>query len=91
MNVGNYIRYSSRTGIRLVLSAWLLSMVVIVYAYTGVLTAYLTVQKLEPTVDTFEQLASSNCRFRITVEKDTLFSNQIMVTLLVHFIIKLYD
>lgn len=60
-------------------------MVVVVYAYTGVLTAYLTLPKLEPTVDTFEQLASSR-RFRITVEKDTLLANQIMVTSLMQSI-----
>lgn len=67
-----------RTSIRMALAAWLLAMVVIVYAYTGVLTAYLTVSKLEPTVDTIEQLASSN-RYRITMERSTLLSKQIMV------------
>jgi len=46
---------------------WLLSMVVLINAYIGTFTARLAVTKLEPTVDTLEDLAASKS-LKMTVE-----------------------
>ena len=42
-------------------------MVVLVYAYTGVLTSLLATPKLEPTVNTWEELAYGG-KLRLTTE-----------------------
>jgi len=52
---------------RLMVALWLLSMVVLINAYIGTFTARLAVVKLEPTVDTLEDLAASKTH-RITIE-----------------------
>jgi len=49
---------------------WLLMMVVLNNSYSGTYTANMAVPKLEPTVDTLEELAASN-NFRITIELNT--------------------
>jgi len=49
---------------------WLLSMVVLINVYTGIYTANMAVPKLEPTVDTLEDLAAST-KFRMTIEMNT--------------------
>ncbi len=46
---------------------WLLCMVVLINAYTGTFTARLAVTKLEPTLETFEDLAVSTV-LKMTVE-----------------------
>jgi len=45
-------------------------MVVLNNSYSGTYTANMAVPKLEPTVDTLEELAASN-NFRITIELNT--------------------
>ena len=55
---------------RLMIALWLLMMVVLDNSYTGTYTANMAVPKLEPTVDTLEELAASN-KFRITIELNT--------------------
>ena len=55
---------------RLMLALWLLSMVVLINVYAGTYTANMAVPKLEPTVDTLEELAASN-KFRMTIEMNT--------------------
>lgn len=59
--------YFVRLHVRITATAWLLAMVVFIYAYSGLLTAMLTVPRLEPIINTLEDLASSS-RFRITKE-----------------------
>lgn len=76
--IGNYIKYSSRMSMRIVVASWLLSMVVLVYAYTGVFTSIMAVPKLEPTINSFEELVKST-RFKLTMEKQTEQTGQIMV------------
>lgn len=63
---------------------WLLPTVVIVNGYASVMAALLAVPKLEPTIDTLDQWVSSN-RFKITLEKGTLLTEQIMVKLGYYF------
>ena len=55
---------------RLMVALWLLSMVVLINVYTGIYTANMAVPKLEPTVDTLEDLAAST-KFRMTIEMNT--------------------
>ena len=55
-------------------------MVVMVNAYSGVLTAMLTIPKLEPTVNTLDELAVSP-RFKITKAIHSVMTTQIMVGL----------
>lgn len=78
MFTGNFVRYSTNSLARAGIVFWLLAMIVLVNAYTGVLTAILTVPILEPTVKTLEELALTQ-RYRLTVEKKLLMATQIMV------------
>ena len=50
-------RVSSQFGVtfKFMVGVWLLSMIVLIYAYTGVMTAFLSVPKLEPIVKNFEE------------------------------------
>jgi len=53
-------------------------MVVLIYAYAGVLTSMLTVPKLEPTIDTLDDLAANDA-FQITIEKETIKTWELLV------------
>lgn len=75
---GNYIRYTTNSLVKMAIVLWLLPMLVLVYAYTGTLTACLTFPKLEPLVSTLEQVAASR-KFRLTVEKSRLMADIIFV------------
>ena len=64
---------------------WLLSMVVLVNAYIGKYTANLAVPKLEPTVDTLEDLAAS-IKFKLIVELNSDISFKILVKIIFLYI-----
>lgn len=66
----------------LMIALWLLSMVVLINVYTGIYTANMAVPKLEPTVDTLEQLAASD-KFRMTVDKNTDMGFKALVSLFI--------
>ena len=53
-------------------------MIVIVYAYVGVFTAHMTVPKLEPIIETLDQLAQSS-HFRVTVATPEHITKLILV------------
>lgn len=57
---------------------WLLAMIVLVYAYAGVLTSVLAVPKLEPTMETLEQVIERN-QSQITIERNSVLTKQFMV------------
>ena len=63
---------------RLMVALWLLSMVVLINAYIGTFTARLAVVKLEPTIDTLEDLAASKT-LKITVELNSEIGYKSMV------------
>jgi len=63
---------------RLMLALWLLSMVVLINAYIGTYTANMAVPKLEPTVDTLEELAASKI-FKMTIELNHDLSYKVLV------------
>ena len=60
------------------LALWLLSMVVLINAYIGTYTANMAVTKLEPTVDTLEDLAVSK-KFKMTIELNHDLSYKVLV------------
>ena len=67
------------------LAVWLLTMVVIVNAYTGVLTSLLSVPKFEPTVVTLDQaVAGGKCC--VTMERNSVFMDDYLVNILGQFI-----
>ena len=66
---GNSIAYKSRQSLKIQVGLWLLTMIVVIYGYTGTLTAYLTLPKWMPTVSTAQDLASRD-DIHFTVESD---------------------
>ena len=65
----------------MMVALWLLSMVVLVNAYIGKYTANLSVPKLEPTVDTLEDLAASR-KLKMTAEHNSDISFNILVIII---------
>ena len=53
-------------------------MVVIDYAYTGVLTSFMTVPKYEKIVETLEELAKGD-RLRLTIEMRSFMTTDVLV------------
>ena len=64
---------------KIMVGIWLLSMVVLTYAYAGVLTALLTVPKLEPIAKNLEEVVLLGRT--LTAERSTSFAPMIMVYL----------
>jgi len=62
---------------KIMVGIWLLSMVVLIYAYAGVLTALLTVPKLEPIAKNLEEVVLLGRT--LTAERSTSFTPMIMV------------
>lgn len=62
----------------LVGSVWCLSTVVLVYLYTGVLISYLTIPKMQPIVETTEELAAST-RLHVVAIKNSIFESTLLV------------
>ncbi len=58
---------------------WLLCMVVLVNAYSGVLTSLLTVPKLEPIASTLKEVADSDT-LRVTLERASMFAISFLVS-----------
>ncbi len=76
--LGNTVSYGARTSFKILVGIWLLCMVVLVLAYTGVLTSLLTVPKLEPIVTTVDELVDDG-KLRITLEKNIQMSREFLV------------
>ena len=75
---GNSTPFKVNWPFRTVTAPWLLSMIVIIYGYLGVLTANFTVPKMEPIVNTFDELASSS-HFRVTLSSNQQFTDQFLM------------
>ncbi len=71
---------TNKLSLRILFGSWLLAMVVLVYAYQGVLMSILSVPKLKPTVDTWEQLAQQH-KFKLTIERSSTLTQLFMVFL----------
>jgi len=68
---------------RLMIALWLLMMVVLDNSYSGTYTANLAVPKLEPTVDTLEELAASD-KVRMTINLNTDIGVKALVKRILH-------
>lgn len=80
---GNTISYKAMTSLKLLVGIWLLCMVVLINAYSGVLTSLLAVPKLEPIVKTLQEVAENDMLgLRITLEKDSGITRDLFVSLL---------
>jgi len=66
---GTYISYEVRTSFKIFVGVWLLCMVVLINAYSGVLASLLTVPKLDPIANTMNELLESKV-LRVTIEKN---------------------
>lgn len=75
---GNQISQGSRPSLYLMVGLWCLMAVVLTNAYTSTLTSYLTVPKLEPIVNTLEELAA-NGRIKITLDFESDLSKVFLV------------
>lgn len=53
-------------------------MIVLVYAYSGLLIAFMTVPKLEKTIETLDELAKDG-RLRVTMEEKSLLTTVFLV------------
>ncbi len=74
------VRYQSPKYFKLLIGFWLISMFALINSYTSVMTALLTVPKLEPIANTLEEAAIQNRV--VTIETNTPISKIISVRLL---------
>ena len=75
-NSGSHTR--DRSSYKILTGIWLLSMVVLINGYSGVLTSYLTIPKLNPIANTLQEVADSK-ELRVTVEKNVSISQSFLV------------
>lgn len=76
---GNSVSYEAPTSFRILVAPWLMGMVVFIYAYTGVLTSILSVPKLEPIINSVEELATKS-QFKLTIEKNAALTSDFLVS-----------
>lgn len=72
------------------MAPWLLVMVVIIYAYTGVLTSLLADPRFEPTMESVEELVTRG-NFRLTIEKKTILTQDFLVSCSVFIYLLIYE
>jgi ionotropic glutamate receptor len=53
---------------------------VLVNSYSGTIISYLTVPKMKPSINTFEDLVSSEDNIQLVLLADTVIAQQIQVT-----------
>lgn len=63
---------------RILVGVWVLIATVLVNSYSGTVVAYLTVPKMKPPINTFEDLAASN-DVEILIKEDVVIGQQLMV------------
>jgi len=69
----------TRTSFKILTGIWLLSMVVLINAYSGVLTSLLTATKLNPIAKTMKDIAESK-DLRLTTEKNFFLQERFLVS-----------
>lgn len=70
---------TKRMTYRFVAGIWGLGALIIAYAYSGTFFAYLTVPQMNPIVQSFEQLATSD-KFKPMVEFNSIIANNLLVS-----------
>nr|CAH0102497.1 unnamed protein product [Daphnia galeata] len=66
-----------RLSFRILVGAWLLVATVLVNSYSGTVVAYLTVPKMKPSINTFEDLAASE-DVQLLIKEDVIIGQQIL-------------
>ena len=70
----------ARLSFRVLVGVWLLVAMVLVNSYSGTIISYLTVPKMKPSINTFEDLVSSEDNIQLVLLADTVIAQQIQVT-----------
>ena len=78
---------SFKLPLRILAGVWCLVMLVVINGYTGNLISYLTVPKLKPIVNSFQDLAESDT-LKIAVEAKTVLAETFLVSRLNLFVRK---
>lgn len=68
----------SRFSFRILVGGWLLGAMVLINSYSGIVTSSLTVPRMKPTINSFEDLAASN-DVGIVLRHDVSTGEQILV------------
>ena len=74
---GEYLP-NKKLSVRLLTGIWCLMAVVLINSYTGNLTSYLSVPKLNPIPNSFAELAASN-EFKLSIQANSVLMKSIMV------------
>ena len=84
MKKGNYVPYEAKTSFKILVGIWLLCMVVLVNAYSGVLTSLLTVSKLGPIVNTLQELVENKYLGlgEVSIERISVVTQDLLVNLI---------
>ncbi|KAI9566014.1 hypothetical protein GHT06_009813 [Daphnia sinensis] len=69
---------ATRLSFRILVGVWLLIATVLVNSYSGTIVSYLTVPKIKPSINTFEDLAVST-DVELIIKKDVVIGQQILV------------
>ena len=75
---GQSISYRARLSLRIMLGLWLLMMIVLVNSYTGVLTSYMAIPKLNPIPQSLEEFAASK-EYKVSMQKNQLLADAFLV------------
>ena len=83
---------SHRNSFRMLAGAWFLATLVLVNSYAGLLSPFLTVRKMKPAINSFEDLVSEIKQPGITlaVNTDSFIGNIILVCILYLFKITIF-
>jgi len=76
--IGQSISYISRFPLRLMLGLWLLMMIVIINAYTGVLTSLMVAPTLKPIPQSLQELAEMK-EYKVTIQKNQILADAFLV------------
>ena len=64
--------------LRIIATVWCLSSVVLVYLYSGCLTSFITIPKLNPAIESLDDLMT-NTRLKLTILKNSVYESIILV------------
>ena len=79
-----------RFSLRILVGVWLLIATVLVNSYSGTVVAYLTVPKLKPSINTFEDLVK-NEDVGLIIKDDVIIGQHILVKICPDLKIKLFQ
>lgn len=77
-NIGNWNPFQ-KTSLRLIIGIWCLITLVLLSAYGSILTSFLTVRKLEPIVNSLEELAGTRQPLKLIMLHNTPMEQRFLV------------